>query len=162
MQIHRIEPVFDENSKVLVLGSFPSPKSREQGFYYGHPRNRMWKVLAEVFGEVFPETPSSRRDFLLKHNIAMWDVLAACEITGASDASILREIPNDLRRIFECADIAAVYTTGTAAANFYKKYDENLFPVPHCKLPSTSPANAAMTLSQLVEAYSVLKTRIPE
>ena len=106
---HPIAPVYDARSRVLVLGSFPSPKSREQGFFYGHPQNRMWKVLARLFDEPVPVTVERRRDLLLRHGIAMWDVLASCTIEGASDSSIRNAAPNDLRPIFEVADIHAVF-----------------------------------------------------
>ncbi len=155
--IHEIPPVFDERSRVLILGSFPSPKSREQGFFYGHPQNRMWRVLADVFEEDVPETPEKRKAFLKEHRIAMWDVLESCEITGASDASIKNAKPNDLSRILDAAEIAAVFTTGGKAAQYYKKFDEKKYDLPHFRLPSTSPANARMKLNELADSYRMIR-----
>ena len=154
-EVHPIEPVYDEHSRVLLLGSFPSPKSREVGFYYGHPRNRMWRVLAEVCGcgASVPETTSERREFLLAHGIAMHDVASSCEIVGASDASIRDVEPADLSPIFDTARIEAVFATGSRAAELYEKLQLPLTGVPAMRLPSTSPANAAMSLDALVEVY---------
>ena len=110
--IHSISPVYDQNSQVLLLGTMPSPKSREAGFFYGHPQNRMWPVLSRLFGEDVPASTEDRRTFLLRHHIAMWDVLASCAIRGADDSSIRNPVPNDLRPILEAAPIAAIFTTG--------------------------------------------------
>ena len=151
---HEIEPVFNGESRVLLLGSFPSPKSREQGFFYGHPQNRMWKVLAALFGEEVPESPGKRREFLLRNRIAMWDVLAECEIDGASDSSIRSAAPNDLSAILEKTDIRAVFTTGAKAAEYYEKFNAGKYDVPQYRLPSTSPANAAMSPEALKAAYT--------
>ena len=109
---HEFGPFYDKDSKVLILGSIPSPKSREQGFYYGHPRNRFWPVLAALFGERIPRTVPERKDFLTRHNIALWDVLASCDIKGADDGSIRNPEANDMRLITESADIRAIFTTG--------------------------------------------------
>lgn len=157
MILHNIDPIYDSNSGVLILGSFPSPKSREQGFFYGHPRNRMWKVLASVFGEPFPETVDDRKSFLLRNRIAMWDVLSECEIKGASDVSIRSEKPNDLSRIFGAADIKAVFAAGSTAAKYYRKYDLGRYDVPFTALRSTSPANAAVSLEELIEEYRCIR-----
>lgn len=154
---HPIPPFYDERSEVLVLGSFPSPKSREQGFFYGHPQNRMWKVLARVFGEPVPTTVGRRKDFLARHHIAMWDVLASCEIRGASDASIAAETPNDIRPILQAAPIKAIYCAGGKAAQLYAKYVEPVVQRPCLRLPSTSAANASWSLDQLAQAWSVLR-----
>lgn len=110
---HEFGPFYDKDSKVLILGSIPSPKSREQGFYYGHPRNRFWPVLAALFGERIPQTVPERKDFLTRHNIALWDVLASCDIKGADDVSIRNPEANDMRLITESADIRAIFTTGS-------------------------------------------------
>ena len=150
---HEIQPVFDSRSRVLLLGTMPSPASREQGFYYGHPQNRFWRVLAAIFDEPAPRTIEEKRDMLLRHHVALWDVLASCEIEGASDASIRGAQPNDLARIFDAADIRAVFATGTKAGELYRKLIEPTLGVPCTTLPSTSPANAKMKLADLVDAY---------
>lgn len=155
---HPLEPLFDGRSQVLVLGTMPSPASREVGFYYGHPQNRFWRVLAELFGAPVPATNEERAALALSHGIALWDVLASCEIEGASDASIKNAQPNDLSRVLDAAPIRAVFTTGAKAAALYRRFDAPLFPdLPHTALPSTSPANARMRLPELVEAYRPLK-----
>lgn len=150
---HEIQPVFDSRSRVLLLGTMPSPASREQGFYYGHPQNRFWRMLAAIFDEPAPRTIEEKRDMLLRHHIALWDVLASCEIEGASDASIRDARPNDLARIFDAADIRAVFTTGTKAGELYRKLIEPTLDAPCTTLPSTSPANAKTKLADLVDAY---------
>lgn len=150
---HEIQPVFDSRSRVLLLGTMPSPASREQGFYYGHPQNRFWRVIAAIFDEPAPRTIEEKRDMLLRHHIALWDVLASCEIEGASDASIRGARPNDLARIFNAADIRAVFATGTKAGELYRKLVEPTLSVPCTTLPSTSPANAKMKLADLVDVY---------
>ena len=120
--IHAFSPVFDSESRILVLGTMPSPKSRELGFYYSHPRNRFWPVLAKLFGEEVPETPEEKADFCLRRKIALWDVLKECDIEGASDSSIKNAVPNDISVILKNADIKAVFTTGATAAKLYKKF----------------------------------------
>lgn len=150
---HEIQPVFDSRSRVLLLGTMPSPASREQGFYYSHPQNRFWRMLAAIFDEPVPRTIEEKRDMLLRHHIALWDVLASCEIEGASDASIRDAQPNDLARIFDASDIRAVFATGTKAGELYRKLIEPTLGVPCTTLPSTSPANAKMKLADLVDAY---------
>ena len=156
---HTIPPVYDQNSRVLLLGTMPSPKSREAGFYYGHPQNRMWPVLARVFGENTPMGTEARRSFLLRHHIAMWDVLASCTICGAEDSSIRDAVPNDLGLLLTKAPIGAIYTTGKKAFALYRKY---LLPETGREavcLPSTSPANCRwQTVESLTAAYGVLKT----
>lgn len=156
---HEIQPVFDSRSRVLLLGTMPSPVSREQGFYYGHPQNRFWRVLAAIFDEPAPRAIEEKRDMLLRHHIALWDALASCEIEGASDASIRDAQPNNLARIFDAADIRAVFATGTKAGELYRKLIEPTLGVPCTTLPSTSPANAKKKLADLVDAYG--KTLLP-
>lgn len=151
--IHEIEPVFNEHSQVLLLGTMPSPKSREQGFFYGHPQNRFWKVLASLSDEPLPETIEEKSDLCLRHHIALWDVLASCDIEGASDASIKNAQPNNLRKILKAAPIQAVFTTGTKAGQLYKKLCEPTTRIPCEVLPSTSPANSRMRLPELCEIY---------
>ena len=141
---HTLEPVFDSASRVLVLGTMPSPKSRELGFYYGHPQNRFWRVLAALFGEPVPQSIEAKRQLVLAHHIALWDVLASCDIAGASDASIKDATPNDLGPLLEAAPIQAVVTTGSAAARFYRQFDKPRWPeLAHVALPSTGAANAS-------------------
>lgn len=146
---HPFEPVFDENSKVLLLGSFPSPASREVGFYYGHPKNRFWSVLSEVLGEPLPNTIEDKKHMLLSHNIAIWDTLASCEIVGASDNSIKNAMANDIAGLKAKSKIKAVFTLGKTSTNLYKKYVGN-----DCiYLPSTSPANCAVKTDTLVKEF---------
>ena len=156
MVIHPIDPVYDEHSRLLILGSFPSVKSREAEFFYGHPQNRFWKVLAAVFHRAVPATVEEKRTLLLEEGVALWDVIASCEIRGSSDSSIKNAVPNNLTPIFETANIGAIYVNGKTAEKYYKKY---LLPLTSREagcLPSTSPANAAWNLEQLVEAWQIL------
>ena len=151
--VHPLLPFYRPDSRILLLGSFPSPKTREMKFFYGHPQNRMWKVLAAVFEDEVPMTVEERAAFLERHRIAMWDVLYSCEIAGASDASIKNPVPTDLRKILEHARIQHIYTTGSTAGKYYRKFHEPLYDIPHTVLPSTSPANAAVSLEKLIRAY---------
>lgn len=151
--VHKIEPVFDEKSQVLMLGTIPSPKSREQGFYYGHPQNRFWKVLAAVLDTEVPQTIPKKKQLLLTHHIALWDVLASCTIAGASDASIRDPKPNDIAQLCTAAPIKKIFCTGAKATQLYRKLCEPEVHLPCEQLPSTSPANAAMKLPDLVEIY---------
>lgn len=153
---HTFAPVYDKRSKVLVLGTMPSPKSRQAGFYYGHPQNRFWPALAALFGECVPESAQARRDFALAHKIALWDVLHQCEIDGASDASIRKPVPNDLNRIFAYADIRQVFANGRRAADLYGKYCRPDTGRDCVRLPSTSPANCRIPFSALVESYRAI------
>ncbi len=153
---HPFGPVFNEHSRVLILGTMPSPKSREQGFYYGHPQNRFWPVLAAVFGETEPKGAEERRAFALEHGIALWDVLSECEIDGAADSSIKNPEPNDVDSLLKSAPIEAVFTTGAAAFNLYRKFIEPETGFKAERLPSTSPANARWSLEALTEEYRVL------
>ena len=154
---HPIAPVFDENSTVLILGSFPSVKSREQTFFYGHKQNRFWQVLAKVFNEKIPETVEEKRAFLLFNRVAVWDVIAECEITGSADSSIKSVKPNDLNVILNKAKIEKVFVNGKTAAKYYDKYIYEKIKIEAEILPSTSPANAAWSLDRLVDAWCVIK-----
>ena len=157
MQVHPISPVFDRDSKVLILGSFPSVKSREAGFFYGHPQNRFWKVTAAVFGEDVPRTIEEKRAFLLRSHVAVWDVIHSCDIEGSSDASIRNVVPNDINVILNSAHISAIYVNGKTALKYYEKY---ILPTIHRQaicLPSTSPANAAWKMEQLVAEWKRLR-----
>ena len=157
MLIHPIAPVYDGKSRILILGSFPSVKSREQGFFYGHPQTRFWRVTAAVLGDEVPGTVPERRAFLLRHGIALWDVIAACEISGSSDASIRDARVNDLRPILEVAPIRAIFVNGQTAAKLYRCYTEPVTGRPAAVLPSTSPANASWSLERLIEAWRVIR-----
>ncbi len=152
-QAHPFAPVFDPDSRILILGSFPSVRSREEGFYYGHPRNRFWKMLALCFGEPLPVTGEEKRQLLLRHRIALWDVLASCEITGSSDSSIRSAVPNDLRRILDHASIGRILCNGATAGKLCLRYFGEALPCSPVILPSTSPANASWTLERLCEAW---------
>ena len=154
--VHPLEPLYTERSRVLVLGTMPSPKSREVGFYYGHPQNRFWKVLGALFGELEPLGIEGRTAFLHAHGIALWDVLQSCGITGASDASIKDPKPNDLSPILRAGDICAIFTTGKKAFDLYEKYIKSATGIPAAALPSTSPANCACSFDRLCEAYRVI------
>ena len=157
--IHPISPVFDEHSEILVLGSFPSVKSRESGFFYGHPQNRFWRVLAALYEEPLPAAVSEKKTLLLRHHIALWDVIQSCEIEGSSDASIRDVVPNDLGVIFSAAPVRRVFTNGGTADKLYRKYCEKRTGLTAVRLPSTSPANARMGLDALIRAWNVLLER---
>jgi len=153
--IHTIEPIYDENSKILILGSFPSVKSREKAFYYAHPQNRFWRVLAGIFGEKDILSDNAEKSaFLLSHKIALFDVIASCEITGSSDSSIRNVIPNDLTPILSNADIKGIYCNGASSFKLYGKYLEKITGIKAHLLPSTSPANASWTFDRLTEKWT--------
>ena len=155
--IHPIPPVYDEHSEILILGSFPSVKSREAMFFYGHPQNRYWRVLAAVFDEEVPQTVPEKRAFLLRNHIAAWDVIASCEIEGSSDASIKNVTANDLSPILQAAPIRHIFVNGKTAEKMYRKYTEKATGRSCICLPSTSPANAAWTLQRLIEAWRIVR-----
>ena len=157
---HGIPPVYNNNSRILILGSFPSPKSRETGFFYGHPRNRFWHVLSAVLGCEIPLTIDDKKSMLLENNIALWDVIAECDIENASDSSITNVIPNDISSLVHGTRITAVFTTGAKATELYRKYSQNDAGIPAISLPSTSPANAAFSLERFVSEYSVIKKHL--
>ncbi len=151
---HPIPPVFDRHSKVLILGSFPSVKSQEAQFFYGHPQNRFWKVTSKVFGVPEPKTIEEKKAFLLSHGIAVWDVIASCDITGSSDSSIKHVVPNDLSLLLEHANIRTIFVNGKTAEKYYNKYIKDTVHRDAVCLPSTSPANAAWSLERLVDAWT--------
>lgn len=150
---HPIPPVYDAASRILILGSFPSVKSREAMFFYGHPQNRFWKVVSAVFGEGAPMTIPERRSFLLRNHIAAWDVIASCEIIGSSDSSIKNVTANDLRPILNTASIEQIYVNGKTAERMFHRYTQPVIGRSCICLPSTSPANAAWSLEKLVDAW---------
>ncbi len=157
MILHNIAPVYDGNSKILILGSFPSVKSRESGFFYGHPQNRFWKVLAIVCKENTPETIEEKRTFLLRNGIAVWDVIGSCEIVGSSDSTIKNAKANDIESLLKETKIESIFVNGKTAERYYVKYIEPKIKVKAICLPSTSPANAVMKIEQLVEKWGIVK-----
>lgn len=153
---HELKPVFDKNSQILILGSIPSVKSRELGFYYGHPRNRFWSVLAEVFQEELPLTVNAKKNFLKKHTIALWDVLASCDINGSSDSSIRNPVPNNINYLLKQTKIKTIFVTGKTALKLYNKLCYKSTKIPCIYLPSTSPANAGIKYDELLNHYKVI------
>lgn len=154
--VHTIPPLYDSHSRVLLLGSIPSPKSREVGFFYGHPQNRFWRVLAAVLGEPVPQSIEEKRAMCLKHHVALWDTIARCDIAGASDTSIRNAVPNDIGKLVQKSEITRIFATGGKSAELYRKLIEPQLHIPITQLPSTSPANAAWSLDRLIEAYRVI------
>ena len=157
---HEFAPVYNEKSKILILGSFPSVKSREEGFYYGHPMNRFWKVISTVLSVELPLTIDQKKDMLLKHHIALWDVIEECEISGSSDSSIKNVTVNDFTMILKKSNISCIITNGATAGKLYQKYAYPITGFKNITLPSTSPANAAWSLERLVGAYTIIKEYI--
>ena len=156
--LHPIPPTYDAESRILILGSFPSVKSREMMYFYGHPQNRFWKVVAAIFEEPVPMMVEERKAFLLRNHIAAWDVIGACDIVGSSDSSIEHVVPNDLSPILDTADIQKIYVNGRKAEEMFIRYQEPATGRKAICLPSTSPANAAWSLERLIEAWKVIKT----
>ena len=155
--IHPLEALYNENSKVLVLGSFPSVKSREVSFFYGHPRNRFWKVIPALFGEEEPLTIEKKKELILRRNLALWDSIHSCEITGSSDSSVRNVVPNDISKIIGNSKVSKVFCNGALSHKMYMKY---IFPdtkIEAVKLPSTSPANAAYSLDKLIEEWKIIQ-----
>ena len=153
---HTFEPIFDKNSEILVLGSFPSVKSRENNFYYAHPQNRFWRVVASVYSCPVPKTVEEKKNMLLSNKIAVWDVIMSCEITGSADSTIKSVIPNDLSEILSVADIKKIYANGKTAQSLYNKYIKKNTGVDIISLPSTSPANAAYSLEKLIKEWKII------
>ena len=154
---HPIEPVYDVNSRILILGSFPSVKSREEMFFYGHKQNRFWRVTAAVFGCKIPETVEEKRAFLLENRIAVWDVIGECDIVGSADNTIKNVKANDISRILSIANIEHIFTNGKAAKRYYDLYIKDKIGREAAVLPSTSPANAAWNFEKLVESWKIIK-----
>ena len=154
---HPFPTLYYENSKVLILGSFPSVNSRDQNFFYGHPQNRFWKVVSAVMDTDTPVTIEEKSNFLHENHIALWDVIASCDITGSSDSSIKNVVENDLTDILKNADIRQIFVNGKTAEKYYNKYIRNTIGREAVCLPSTSPANAGWRVEKLVDAWSVIK-----
>lgn len=150
---HEFEPVYNRNSRILILGSFPSVKSREQQFYYGHPQNRFWKVIAGLTGYPVPVTIEEKKKMLLENRIAIWDVIAECEIIGSSDSSIRNVVPAELEQILETANIEQIYANGGTAKKLFEKFQKKKCGREIIGLPSTSPANAAFSLERLLKEW---------
>lgn len=156
---HPFEPIYNNESKVLVLGTIPSLISRQNNFYYSNPHNRFWQVLSAVFDESLPFSVEDKKNFVLKHGIALWDVLASCEISGSDDSSIKKPVVNDFSKILAETQIKTIFTTGDKAFKLYKKYCQKQTGIPAIPLPSTSPANQGRyPLNVLIDMYMVLKT----
>lgn len=154
MEYHTISPVYDKNSRILILGSFPSVKSRETNFFYGHPQNRFWKVLSAVMNEDCPATIEEKKEFLLRNHIAVWDVIASCDIKGSADSSITNVTPNDFTQILHESEIKQIFTNGNTAHKLFTKYNSGLDAI---RLPSTSPANAMWSLERLIAEWKIIK-----
>ena len=157
MTSHPIPPLFSENSHTLILGSFPSVKSREAMFFYGHPQNRFWTVLAQIYGIPKPETVEEKKKLILQNNLALWDVIASCEITGSSDSSISDVTANDLSVIINNSKVKRIFVNGKTAEKYYNKYTYPKTGIKAICLPSTSPANAAWKIERLVEEWKIIR-----
>ena len=156
MIIHPIKPLYSQDSEILILGSFPSVKSREQMFYYMHPQNRFWRVLAGVFKEEMPTSIEEKQKFILSHKLALWDVLASCEISGSSDISIKNVTVNDLSGILNNSKVKKIFVNGKTAEKYYIKYLEPKYKIEAVCLPSTSPANATYSLDKLISKWNII------
>ncbi len=156
-QVHPIPPLFSERSEILILGSFPSVMSRNEAFFYAHPQNRFWKTVAAVFAAPVPGNLEQKKELILQNRLALWDVIASCEITGSSDSSVRHVTPTDLSVIFASAPIRRVFVNGKTAARVYRRYQLPRTGMEAVCLPSTSPANAAWSQAQLVEAWMRLR-----
>ena len=154
--VHSFEPVYDKDSEILILGTLPSVKSRENNFYYGHKQNRFWKVLATLLKEPVPDTIEEKKTMLLAHRIALWDVIQSCYIKGSSDSSIKNVQPTDIGMILEKTNVTQIYANGNKAGQLYKRYQFPVTGIEATVLPSTSPANAAWSFDRLCEAWRVI------
>ena len=154
--VHSFEPVYDKDSEILILGTLPSVKSRENNFYYGHKQNRFWKVLATLLKEPVPETIEEKKAMLVAHRVALWDVIQSCDIKGSSDSSIKNVQPTDIGMILEKTNMTQIYANGNKAGQLYKRYQFPVTGIEATVLPSTSPANAAWSLARLCEAWKTI------
>lgn len=161
MIIHPFAPEYDKNSKILILGSFPSVKSREQMFFYGHPQNRFWRVVAALFDSPVPQTIDEKKIFLRKNSIALWDVIASCEINGSADSTIKNVTANDLGVILKDSQIKKIFVNGKTAEKYYNKYTREKIGIEAVCLPSTSPANAAWNTERLINAWKIIREEMP-
>ena len=151
--VHPFPPLYDEASKILILGSIPSVKSREQMFFYGHPQNRFWKVIAALTGEAVPATIEEKKELLHRNHIALWDTIYSCDIIGSSDSSIKNVVPTNLEPIINQSKVSHVFCNGNTSGRYYKKYQQDILGLAAVILPSTSPANAAYSVDRLVQIW---------
>ena len=154
--VHPFGPLCDARSEILILGSLPSVKSREQNFFYGHPQNRFWPLLAALFGEKAPGTVEEKKALALRHHVALWDTIYSCDIIGSSDSSIRSVVPTDLRPILAGGNVKRIFCNGRTSGRYYEKYQEKALNQKAIVLPSTSPANAAWTMEKLMDAWRVI------
>ena len=154
MEFHNIDPVYSKHSQILILGSFPSKKSRESGFYYGHPQNRFWKMMARIYVQDLPVSISAKKKLIIDHDLALWDVIASCEISGSADSSIHDVRANDVKDIIEKSQISRIILNGRTAEKLYREYLEAACGISGICLPSTSPANAAYSLDRLCDIWA--------
>ena len=159
-EIHPIPPLYSKNSEILILGSFPSVKSRENEFFYAHPQNRFWKVLSAVFNSPLPQNTDEKKELVLKNKLALFDVIKQCDIKGSGDSTIKNVIPNDLKPIIESSNIKHIFLNGKAAEKYYKKYLAPNIDIEFTTLPSTSPANAAYSLDRLIEEWKIIDKKL--
>ena len=156
MIVHPIPPLFNAESEVLILGSFPSVKSREAAFFYGHPQNRFWAVIAEIFGTEKPVTVEDKKELILSNKLALWDVIAQCEIEGSADSTITDVTATDLSVILENSNVKRIFVNGKTAEKYYNKYTYPKTGIKAVCMPSTSPANAAWNVEKLVEKWKII------
>lgn len=156
--VHPVSPVFNEESQILILGSFPSVKSREGEFFYHHPQNRFWRVISAICNERLPETIDEKKELLIKNHIALWDVVYSCEVVGSADSSIRNVVPNDIIPLLEQADIQRIYANGGTAYRLYKRFIHKQTGREIILLPSTSPANASFSLERLIDTWATIKS----
>ena len=151
--VHPIPPLYNENSEILILGSFPSVKSREQSFFYGHPQNRFWKIISNLFGCELPANVEEKTNLILSHHLALWDVIGSCEIIGSADSSIKNVVANDIGEIIKKSKIEKIFVNGKTAEKYYIKYIEPKINIKATVLPSSSPANASFSLDRLTAVW---------
>ena len=154
--VHPFPPLFDENSEILILGSLPSVKSREQMFFYGHPQNRFWPLLARLLNEPEPRSIEEKKELVLKHHIALWDTICSCDIIGSGDSSIKNVVPTDLKPILQGSKVSRIYCNGRTSWKYFRRYQERELGIEAQALPSTSPANAAWTMDMLASAWKII------
>ncbi len=154
--VHPIPPLYTSDSEILILGSFPSVKSREESFFYGHPQNRFWRVLSAVFNCPIPNTVEEKTEFIKSNRLALWDVIGSCEIIGSSDVSIKNVVPNNLKEIIDNSNVSRIFVNGKTAEKYYIKYIEKEIGIKAVALPSSSPANASYSLERLCEEWGRL------
>lgn len=153
MLIHPVAPIYNKNSRILILGTFPSVKSREVGFFYSHPQNRFWRVMARICQSKVPESIEEKKELILSNNFALWDVIKSCDVSGSADSSIKNVVPNDLSIILKECDIKKIFVNGRKAESLYKKFLQNETGMEAVVLPSTSPANASWSEDRLFEYW---------